>query len=79
MSLTLNSGVAFYCSVFGWKEKLRPVPEISIVDGNNVTVCIHSKAADTKPSPTDTLRGYIRHWSPVHLGMHVADFDTTLS
>ena len=75
----LNSGVEFYCSVFGWKETSRPFPEMAVVDGNNVTVCIHFKAPGTKPTPSDVVRNYKRHWTPVHLDMHVEDFNATIS
>lgn len=75
----LDAGVNFYCEVFGWKEQSRPFPEMAVVDGNNVTVCIHSKAENTKPTPSDCTRRYKRHWTPVHLDMHVEDFDATIS
>jgi len=75
----LDAGVAFYRQVFGWQEKVRPFPGMSIVDANNVTVCIHAKAAGSRPTPTDQTRGYARHWTPVHLDLHVADFDATVA
>lgn len=75
----LDAGVTFYCEVFGWEEKSRPFPEMAIVDGNNVTVCIHYKAEKTKPTPSDCTRRYKRHWTPVHLDIHVTDFDATIS
>ena len=75
----LDSGVNFYCNVFGWKEKSRPFAEMAIVDGNNVTVCIHSKAAGSKSTPSNAIRDYKRHWTPVHLDLHVADFEGVIS
>lgn len=74
----LDAGVSFYCTVFGWKELSRPFPSMAVVDGGNVTVCVHAKASGTHPTPTDTVRTYQRHWSPVHLDLHVNDFDTAL-
>jgi hypothetical protein len=62
--------------VFGFVETARPFPAIAILDANNVTVCMHAKAAGSRPSPNNTgARTYERHWTPVHLDLHVDDFD----
>lgn len=76
----LDAGLRFYAEVFGFKETARPFPTMAVVDANNLTVCIHQKAADTHSSPVnpDPRRGYDRHWTPVHLDLHVVDFDVTL-
>ena len=75
----LDRGLAFYASVFGFVESGRPFPTMAVLDANNVTVCMHEKAADTAPFPRGTdLRRYGRHWTPVHLDLHVADFDGAL-
>ncbi|MBB6094241.1 putative enzyme related to lactoylglutathione lyase [Povalibacter uvarum] len=75
----LDAGVDFYRRVFGWQEKSRPFPQMAIVDGNNVMVCIHAKPAGSKPTPSEQTRGYSRHWTPVHLDFHVEDFAATIS
>ncbi len=75
----VDAGVAFYCGVFGWSEKSRPFPEMAVVDGNNVTVCIHGKKHGSKPTPSVVTRNYERHWTPVHLDIHVEDFDSIVS
>jgi predicted enzyme related to lactoylglutathione lyase len=76
----LEAGLEFYRSVFGFVEKSRPFPTMAIVDANNVTVCMHEKAAGTKSSPAgDDTRRYERHWTPVHLDLHVLDFDVVLA
>jgi predicted enzyme related to lactoylglutathione lyase len=76
----LERGVDFYGSVFGYVEKSRPFPTMAILDGNNVTICVHEKRAGTRSSlnSVDTRR-YERHWTPVHLDFHVQDFDSVLS
>lgn len=74
----LEDGLGFYCKVFGWKETARPFPTMAIVDGGNVMVCIHAKKAGSQPTPTNAVRGYERHWTPVHLDLHVDDFEGTL-
>jgi len=76
----LERGLAFYGRVFGFVEKSRPFPTMAILDGNNVTICMHEKRAGTHSS-TDSAdtRRYERHWTPVHLDFHVNDFDAALS
>jgi len=72
----LDEGVTFYAVVFGFVETARPFPTMAMRDAHNVTVCMHEKAADTTPSPGGIhRRRYQRHWTPVHLDLHVTDFD----
>jgi predicted enzyme related to lactoylglutathione lyase len=53
---------------------------MAILDANNVTVCMHAKASGTKSSSAGTeTRRYERHWTPVHLDLHVRDFDAVLA
>ena len=75
----LDAGVDFYHRAFGWQERSRPLPHMAVLDGNNVMVCIHAKDEGSKPTPTDQTRGYSRHWTPVHLDLHVEDFDGTVA
>lgn len=75
----LEAGLRFYEAVFGFAEIARPFATMAILDANNVTVCMHEKSAGTKPSPNGTdLRRYERHWTPVHVDLHVHDFDGVL-
>lgn len=75
----LDQGLTFYESVFGFVESARPFPTMAVLDANNVTVCMHEKAAGSAPFPNASdLRRYGRHWTPVHLDLHVADFDGAL-
>ena len=78
----LEAGLRFYGQVFGWVEKARPFPTMAVVDAGNVTVCMHEKAAGSAPTPRDpqeAARGYERHWTPVHLDLHVSDFAATMA
>jgi predicted enzyme related to lactoylglutathione lyase len=75
----LEAGVNFYHHVFGWREKSRPLPHMAVLDGSNVMVCIHAKAEGSKPTPSEQTRGYSRHWTPVHLDLHVENFETTVA
>ena len=75
----LEAGLRFYGSVFGFREKARPFPTMAILDANNLTVCMHEKAAGTKSSPGGSdVRRYERHWTPVHVDVHVEDLDAVL-
>lgn len=76
---SLDDGLRFYGRVFGFVERARPFPTMAVVDANNLTICIHAKSAGTKSSPTGDERRYTRHWTPVHLDVHVHDFDGTLA
>jgi hypothetical protein len=62
--------------MFGFREKARPFPTMAILDANNLTVCMHDRAAGTKSAPGGSdLRRYERHWTPVHVDVHVEDPD----
>jgi predicted enzyme related to lactoylglutathione lyase len=76
----LDAGLRFYASAFGFVEVARPFPTMAILDAGNVTVCMHQKAAGTQPSPDGKeVRRYERHWTPVHIDLHVHDFDGVIS
>ncbi len=74
----LEAGLRFYCGVFGWKERSRPFPTMAVVDANNLTICIHEKPGGSRPTPGQHVRDYDRHWTPVHLDLHVDEFDAVL-
>jgi predicted enzyme related to lactoylglutathione lyase len=76
----LEEGLRFYRKVFGFIETARPFPTMAVLDANNVTVCMHEKTSGTKSSPSSpATRDYNRHWTPVHLDLHVEDFDAVLA
>lgn len=76
----LDAGISFYGAVFGFKETARPFPAMAILDGHNVTVCMHAKPEGTKSSTGGAeMRRYARHWTPVHLDLHVKDIDPVLA
>ena len=76
----LAAGLRFYGSVFGFVETARPFSTMAVLDANNVTVCMHEKAAGTKSSAGGAeRRRYERHWTPVHLDLHVPDRDVVLA
>ena len=75
----LDAGLSFYGKAFGFFEKARPFPTMAILDANNVSVCMHEKPAGSKSSSVgQETRHYHRHWTPVHLDVHVHDFEAVL-
>lgn len=75
----LDAGLRFYAQIFGFVETARPFPTMAILDANNLSVCMHQKAAGSKSSSAgQEPRHYERHWTPVHLDFHVEDLDAVL-
>lgn len=74
----LEAGLRFYGEAFGFVETARPLPTMAILDAGNVSVCLHEKPAGTRSSAAGPERSYERHWTPVHLDLHVQDFDAAL-
>lgn len=76
----LAAGLRFYGEVFGFVETARPFPTMAILDANNVSVCMHEKREGSRSAAVGTVqRHYDRHWTPVHLDLHVDDFDAVLA
>lgn len=76
----LASGLRFYRHVFGSTETAHPFPTMAILAAGNTTICMHEKAAGTKPAPAAApARNNDRHWTPVHLDMHVAALNPNLA
>jgi predicted enzyme related to lactoylglutathione lyase len=75
----LESGLSFYRRVFGFHETGRPFPTMAVLDAGNVTICLHQKEAGTRATPAEgSSRDYGRHWTPVHLDIHVPALDPVL-
>lgn len=76
----LEAGLRFYGAVFGISETARPFPTMAVLDGGNVTICMHAKVAGSESSPgSGAERDYRRHWTPVHLDFHVAALNPVLA
>ena len=71
---SLAEGVRFYSEAFGFSKVAEPVPGVAVMKLGAATVCLLEKKAGSKPSPhTQDVRRYERHWTPVHLDIHVDD------
>jgi uncharacterized glyoxalase superfamily protein PhnB len=77
---SLEDGVAFYSQAFGFEKVAAPVPGVAVLRAGEATLCLLEKAAGTAPSPaTSERRRYERHWTPVHLDVHVEDLRAALA
>jgi len=76
---SLAEGIAFYCAAFGFSKKAEPVPGVAVLGGLNVELVLLEKPAGSQPSPkTKDRRTFERHWTPVHLDLHVDDLHAAL-
>lgn len=70
----LAEAVRFYSEAFGLAKLAAPAPGIVVMKAGTTTICLLEKKAGSKPSPNaQDLRRYERHWTPVHLDIHVPD------
>ena len=76
---SLAEGLAFYCNAFGFTKKSEPVPGVAVLEAANVELCLLEKRAGSAPSPETTdRRSFERHWTPVHMDIHVDDLRSAL-
>ena len=76
----LAAGIAFYTNAFGFVESAKPFPGLVVLKAGDTEICLLEKSSGSRPSinATDTRR-YERHWTPVHLDVHVDDLDAALA
>lgn len=76
---SLEDGVAFYNRAFGFLKKSAPVPGVAVLEAGGFEICLLEKRSGTRPAiGTRGRRRYTRHWTPVHLDIHVDDLAVTL-
>jgi predicted enzyme related to lactoylglutathione lyase len=76
----LDEGIRFYTKAFGFEKVATPMPGVVVLKAGGTTICLLEKAAGTTPSKATTeRRHYERHWTPVHLDIHVSDFKAALA
>jgi predicted enzyme related to lactoylglutathione lyase len=77
---SLADGIRFYTNAFGFEVSNAPVPGVVVLKAGNTHLCLLEKKEGTRPSPhTTETRHYDRHWTPVHLDIHVNDLDAALA
>ena len=76
----LTEAVRFYASAFGFSKSSQPVPGVVVLRAGNVDLCLLEKRAGSRASScTEETRHYERHWTPVHLDVHVEDLQGALA
>jgi predicted enzyme related to lactoylglutathione lyase len=76
----LAEGVRFYSDAFGFSKASEPVPGVVVLHSGNAEICLLEKPAGTQPSShTREKRRYERHWTPVHLDLHVDELAAALA
>jgi len=76
---TIEEGLDFFGSVFGFAEISRPHPGFAVLSSGEATISLLEKSAGTTPAKDgNDVRRYERHWTPVHIDFRVNDFEETL-
>jgi len=76
----LAQAILFYSNAFGFTKLSEPAPGVVVLKAGNSEICLLEKRAGSQPSGhTQEKRRYERHWTPVHLDIHVDDLDVALS
>jgi predicted enzyme related to lactoylglutathione lyase len=76
----LAEAIRFYTSAFGFTRCAAPVPGVVVLRAGNTDICLLEKGAGSKASThTKETRRYERHWTPVHLDIHVDDLKSALA
>ena len=77
---SLAEGVRFYGEAFGFTKVAEPFPGLAVMRVGDMEICVLEKAAGTAPSPhTEDRRRYERHWTPVHMDLHVDALEPVLA
>ena len=77
---TIEEGIAFYGSAFGFAETSRPIEGVAVLRAGDAQICLLAKPAGSSPAPdSGDVRRYERHWTPVHIDIHVDDFEAALA
>jgi hypothetical protein len=77
---SLADGIRFYSEAFGFAKVSEPIPGIVVLRNGDAELLLLEKEAGSKPAlNTQDTRRYERHWTPVHLDIHVDDFKAALA
>src|SRR5215831_9578331 len=76
----LVEAIRFYTSAFGFTESSAPAPGVAVLRAGTTSICLLEKRMGTRASThTEETRRYERHWTPVHLDIHVDDLEVALT
>jgi hypothetical protein len=68
----LGQGLAFW-GALGFAEEMRPYPGLVVVAQGTARLLLLERPAGSLPHVGGAPRDYARHWTPVHLDLHVDD------
>ena len=75
----MTKGLRFYADAFGFSKVAEPYPGVAVLRAGNLSVTLLEKREQTNPAPSARdVRRYDRHWTPVHLDIHVEDLKAAL-
>ena len=75
----LAEAVQLYTSAFGFSKSAEPIPGVVVLRAGNTEICLLEKSPGSKASNyTQETRHYERHWTPVHMDIHVDDLKAAL-
>jgi predicted enzyme related to lactoylglutathione lyase len=76
----LPEAIRFYTASFGFEKRFEPVPGVVVMRAGELDICLLEKHEGSIPAEgSHDRRRYSRHWTPVHMDVHVQDFDATLA
>ena len=76
----IADAVRFYASAFGFSKCSTPAPGVVVLRAGDAEICLLERRAGTQASShSHDTRRYERHWTPVHLDIHVDDLAAALA
>ncbi len=76
----LGKGLGFYRDAFDFEKIAEPYPGVAVLRAGKTEICLLEKRPGTPASPrTREKRHYERHWTPVHIDIHVTDLKVALA
>jgi predicted enzyme related to lactoylglutathione lyase len=77
---SLARGIRFYTEAFGFEKAAEPAPGVAVLRGGGIQICLLTRREGTEPTAgSEEQRHYQRHWTPVHLDIHVKDLKRALA
>lgn len=76
----LAAGVRFYVEAFGLSRIAEPFPGVARMQGGDIEIDLLEKAPGSRPfAGAAEVRRYDRHWTPIHLDLHVDDLEAAVA
>jgi catechol 2,3-dioxygenase-like lactoylglutathione lyase family enzyme len=76
----LPDAIRFYTAAFGFEKVFEPVPGVVVMRAGGIGICLLEKHEGSIPAVgSDDRRRYGRHWTPVHMDVHVQDLQAALA